>query len=108
MCCEEVDVLKSKTYSTADEAHRKFGLITSQGRLHRRTSSDVDGALGTQVLRRFGRTLRGVVLHGNEGTEDYGDGRNCGGEETIEEDVLADVMAVAPVRRVADGYSISC
>ena len=26
----------------------------------------------------------------------------------IEEDVLADVMAVAPVRRVADGYSVSC
>ena len=26
MCCEEVDISKSKTYSTADKAHRKLGI----------------------------------------------------------------------------------
>ena len=107
MCCEEVDVLKSKTYSTADEAHRKLGLITSQGRSHRRTSSDVDDALGTQVLRSDARTLRSSV-----GTETRDDGgrrrRRSIRRRGIEEDVLADVMAVAPVRRVANGNSFSC
>ena len=93
---------KPITYSTADEAHRKLGIHN----LTRSMASSDDGRredTGASSLRADAAEIDGRI-RGDGGRRRRRRLRRRG----IEEDVLADVMAVAPVRRVADGYSVSC